>query len=111
MACIKGEINIYTGEGWWRIYFIVYLSMAFSPLILSIISEYDGEYYIKMTVQYMKTKFILDLIVVYRDAQPDIKARFLAELSRVLHDCINHVLIEGDLNIIRKASKKNKPRG
>lgn len=73
---------------------------------LDVISQEDGEYYIKMTVQEVKNRFIWDLIVVYGDAQPSGKAKFLAELSRIFQDSVNPILIGGDFNIIRKASEK-----
>ena len=47
--------------------------------------------------------------MVYGDAQPERKARFLAELSRIFQNSVNPILIGGDFNIIRKASEKNKP--
>ena len=61
-----------------------------------------------MTVQDIKNRFIWDLVVIYGDAQPDRKALFLAELSRVFQNSINPILIGGDFNIIRKASEKYK---
>ena len=48
-------------------------------------------------------------MVVYGDAQPERKARFLAELSRIFQNSVTPILIGGDFNIIRKASEKNKP--
>ena len=75
---------------------------------LDVISHDEGDYHIKMTVQYLKTRFIWDLVVVYGDAQLERKATFLAELSRVFQSSVNPILIGGDFNIIRKASEKNK---
>ena len=62
-----------------------------------------------MTVQDLKTRFIWDLVVIYGDAQPERKAKFLDELSRIFKTSVNPILIGGDFNIIRKASEKNKP--
>ena len=62
-----------------------------------------------MTVQDIEKRFIWDLVVIYGDAQPERKALFLAELSRVFQNSVNRILIGGDFNIIRKASEKNKP--
>lgn len=80
--------------------------MGVNYTTLDIISEDGGEYYIKMTVQDIKTRFIWDLIVIYGDAQQDKKARFLSELSRVLHGCINPVLIGETLISLEKLLKK-----
>ena len=62
-----------------------------------------------MTVQDVENRFIWDLIVVYGDAQPSGKDKFLAKLSRILQDSVNSILIGGDFNIIREASEENKP--
>ena len=48
-------------------------------------------------------------MVVYGDAQPSRKVKFLAELSRIFQNSVNPILIGGDFNIIRKASEKNIP--
>lgn len=73
------------------------------------ISQDEGDYHIKMTVQDLKTRLIWDLVVIYGEAQPDKKAAFLAELSRISQDSVNPILIGGDFNIIRKAAEKKKP--
>ena len=44
--------------------------------------------------------------MVYGDAQPAGKAKFLAELSIIFQDSVNLILIGEDFNIIRKASEK-----
>lgn len=59
-----------------------------------------------MNVQDIKTRFIWDLVLVYGDAQPKGKARFLAELSSVLQGSINPILIRRDFNISWKGSEK-----
>src|SRR3954471_15836318 len=63
---------------------------------LDVISQEEGEYYTKMTIQDVKSKFIWDLMLVYGEAQLVRKARFLAVLSRVLQHNINPILIGGD---------------
>lgn len=66
-----------------------------------VITQEDGEYYIKMIVQDVKDKFLWDLVVVYGDAQPEGKARFFPELFGVFQNSVNTILIGGDFNIIR----------
>ena len=73
---------------------------------LDVISQDEGDYHVKMTVQDLKTRFIWDLVVIYGDAQPERKAKFLDELSRIFKTSVNPILIGGDFNIIRKASEK-----
>lgn len=82
------------------------MGVNYTPL--DVISEDEWEYYIKMNVHDVKTRFIWDLVLIY--AQLERKARFLAELSSVLHACINLILIGGDFNIIRKTLDKNRPK-
>src|SRR3954465_12405333 len=71
---------------------------------LDVITQEEGEYYIKMTVQDTKNKLIWDLVVIYGEAQLNRKARFLAEFARLLQNCVNPIMVGGDFNIIRKAS-------
>ena len=47
--------------------------------------------------------------MIYGDARPPNKAKFLAELSRVFQDSVNPILIGWDFNIIKNASNKRKP--
>lgn len=60
-------------------------------------------------MQDVKTRLVWDLVLIYGDAQPEKKARFLVELSRVLHDCINPILIGETLTSLGKLLKKNNP--
>lgn len=50
---------------------------------LDVISQDDGDYFIKMNVHGVRDRFIWNLVLVYGDAQPEGKTNFLAELSRV----------------------------
>ena len=73
---------------------------------LDVISQEEGEYYIKMTVQDVKSKVMWDLVLVYGEAQMIRKARFLAELARVLQHKVNPILIGGILILLGNPLKK-----
>src|SRR3954471_2685758 len=66
---------------------------------LDVITQEEGEYYIKMTVQDTKSKFIWDLVVVYGEAQLKKKSRFLSEFAWMLQHSVNPIMVGGDFNI------------
>lgn len=70
-----------------------------------------GEYFVKIKVSNVSDGFVWNLVIVYEDAQPTRKSKFLVELVHLFKNTKSPLLITGDFNITRKASDKNKPGG
>jgi hypothetical protein len=58
-----------------------------------------------------KDNFIWNLVVVYGDAQPTGKIKFLVDLVHIIKNTKVPIMIAGDFNITIRSSDKNKPGG
>jgi hypothetical protein len=58
-----------------------------------------------------KDNFTWNLVVVYVDAQPTGKLKFLVDLVHIIKNTKVPIMIAGDFNITRISSDKNKPGG
>ena len=78
---------------------------------LEVLETGRGEYFIRVLVLGKIEKLSWNLVVVYGDAQPTGKAKFLVELVHIVKN--NHIplCIAGDFNLTRRASDRNKPGG
>lgn len=76
-----------------------------------IVEQQNGNYFVRLLLydKYNDTRW--NLITVYGAAQIEHKEEFLTSLAQVCQDSAYPLLIEGDFNIIRKETEKNKEGG
>ena len=77
----------------------------------NVLEKEMGEYFIRTLVHNKLEDFTWNLVVVYGDAQPSGKAKFLVELVHIIKHTKVPLFIAGDFNLTRRSSDKNKPGG
>ena len=74
---------------------------------LGVLEKELGEYFIRILEHSKLENFTWNLVIVYGDAQPTGKAKFLVGLVHIIKKSQIPVCIAGDFNLTRRASDRN----